>query len=135
MRRQLEHPAALPGYVRTVLKRIAWDKKAQSERLEGEGVVFERAADRRQDPHTALETKQRVEILQSALKTLKPIEREVLRRFYLLYETKQQICEEMNLTPTRLRLLKSRSKQKLEDAAARQMRRHRSVVPQFAVAS
>ena len=134
-RGKIEHPEALPGYVRTILKRIAWDKKKQCERLESEGAAFEKAPDRREDPHRAFEIKQRAEILQCALRTLKPRAREVLRRFYLSGESKEQICQAMNLTETSFRLLKSRSKQMLEEAAARELRRRNPEPARLAFAS
>lgn len=40
-------------------------------------------------------------------------QREVLRRFYLLEQTKEEICASLGLTPTQFRLIKSRAKQRL----------------------
>ena len=48
------------------------------------------------------------------LLALRPKEREVLTRFYLQEQSPEKIQQEMNLTTTQFRLLKSRSKQKLE---------------------
>jgi len=46
-------------------------------------------------------------------------DRELLVRFYLENQTREQICEEMGLTETQYRLFKSRAKGKLIAAVQR----------------
>jgi hypothetical protein len=52
--------------------------------------------------------------MRASLLSLRPKEREILTRFYLQEQSQETIQQEMNLTETQYRLLKSRSKQKLE---------------------
>ena len=119
---QLAEPAALPGYINTVLKRTAWKKNLRSRQSNRETAVFELAAktrpDHRLDPHKELIEQEKVEVMQRGLSALRPIEREVLVRFYLQSETKEEICRAMGITETTFRLLKSRSKAKLQQVVA-----------------
>lgn len=123
---QLKTPAALPGYLNIVLKRTAWNKKLESERLGANDEVFSTVVqtrpDDKADPQHLLELEERAKILREGLKTLKPQEREILTRFYLSGERPEYICQQMNLTETQFRLNKSRSKQKLEDYTAKRLR-------------
>ena len=50
---------------------------------------------------------------------------DVLRRFYVEEQTKEQICQEMDLTPTQFRLLKSKAKSSFAKLAVRRLRRCR----------
>jgi DNA-directed RNA polymerase specialized sigma24 family protein len=54
---------------------------------------------------------------------LKPVQREILTRFYLKGEQPAEICKAMNLTDTQYRLLKSRSRQILQEVVAKRMTR------------
>ena len=123
---QLKTPAALPGYINIVLKRTAWNKKLESERLGANDDVFttvvQTRSDDRHDPQRMLEVEERAKILREGLQSLKPQEQEILTRFYLKGERPEVICEEMNLTETQFRLNKSRSKQKLETFTMKRLR-------------
>ena len=123
---QLKTPAALPGYLNIVLKRTAWNKKLESERLGANDEVFstvvQTRSDDKADPQRLLEIAERAKILREGLKSLKPQEREILTRFYLSGERPEHICQQMNLTETQFRLNKSRSKQKLEAYTAKRLR-------------
>ncbi len=123
---QLKTPAALPGYINIVLKRTAWNKKLESERLGANDEVFttvvQTRSDDRHDPQRMLEIEERAKILREGLQSLKPQEKEILTRFYLKGERPEVICEEMNLTETQFRLNKSRSKQKLETFTMKRLR-------------
>jgi RNA polymerase sigma factor (sigma-70 family) len=123
---QLKTPAALPGYLNIVLKRTAWNKKSEAERLGANEEVFttvvQTRSDDRNNPQRLLEVQERARILREGLESLKPQEREILTRFYLKGECPESICEEMNLTETQFRLNKSRSKQKLEAFTAKRLR-------------
>jgi RNA polymerase sigma factor (sigma-70 family) len=130
---QLKIAAALPGYLNTVLKRTAWNKRVETERLNANDEVFatvvETRADDRSNPQQLLELKERSKILQDGLKSLKDHEREILKRFYLDGESIEHICEAMNLTPTQFRLSKSRSKQKLGEFTEKRLRLQASPKP------
>jgi len=123
---QLKTPAALPGYLTIVLKRTAWNKKLESERLGANDEVFstvvQTRSDDKADPQRLLEIEERTKILREGLKSLKPQEREILTRFYLSGERPEHICQQMNLTETQFRLNKSRSKQKLEIYTSKRLR-------------
>ena len=123
---QLKTSAALPGYLNIVLKRTAWNKKLESERLGANDEVFSTVVqtrpDDKADPQRLLEVEERARILREGLKSLKPQEREILTRFYLSGELPEYICQQMNLTETQFRLNKSRSKQKLETYTAKRLR-------------
>lgn len=123
---QLKTAAALPGYLNIVLKRTAWNKKMESERLGANDEVFttvvQTHSDERSNPQRLLEIEERARILREGLQSLKPQEREILTRFYLKGESPEVICEQMNLTDTQFRLNKSRSKQKLEAFTARRLK-------------
>lgn len=136
---QLETSAALPGYITIVLKRIAWNRKLKAERHDGNSEVFETIvhtkSDDRANPERMLEIRERSEILREGLKTLKPREREILSRFYLNGEKQEYICEQMHLTENQFRLMKSRSKQKLEAITAKRLQRPSRLVASAASAS
>lgn len=123
---QLKTPAALPGYLNIVLKRTAWNKKLEAERLGANDEVFntvvQTRSDDRADPQRILETEERAKILREGLNSLRPQEQEILTRFYLKGETPEQICQSMRLTETQFRLNKSRSKQRLEAFTAKRLR-------------
>lgn len=123
---QLKTSAALPGYLNIVLKRTAWNKKLESERLGANDEVFstvvQTRSDDKADPQRLLEIQERAKILREGLNSLKPQEREILTRFYLSGESPEYICQQMNLTETQFRLNKSRSKQKLETNTAKRLR-------------
>jgi len=123
---QLKTPAALPGYLNIVLKRTAWNKKLDCERLGANDEVFntvvQTRSDDKADPQRVLELQERTRILREGLESLRPQEQEILTRFYLKGETPEQICRGMNLTETQFRLNKSRSKQKLEAFTAKRLK-------------
>lgn len=123
---QLKTPAALPGYINIVLKRTAWNKRLESERLGANDEVFttvvQTRSDDRCDPQRMLEVEERAKILREGLRSLKPQEQEILTRFYLKGEKPEYICQQMNLTETQFRLNKSRSKQKLESFTSKRLR-------------
>jgi RNA polymerase sigma factor (sigma-70 family) len=53
---------------------------------------------------------QKRRIVHEILGAMPKRDRDVLERFYVHEQTKEQICREMNLTPTQFRLLKSKAK-------------------------
>jgi RNA polymerase sigma-70 factor, ECF subfamily len=136
---QLQTSAALPGYLNIVLKRTAWNKKLQSERLDANPEVFSGViatrSDNRENPQQRLEVQERAQILREILGTLKPQEREILTRFYLQGQKPEQICQEMQLTETQFRLNKSRSKKKLEALTQKHLQHRPLPRVQFAAAA
>ena len=113
----LKEPAALFGYARTILTREMTDRFEQRRKWNTE-PDFEQAtmatSTAAPTPEALYESQRRTQILQKGLKALRAHEREILVRFYLEGQDPETICREMNLTETQYRLLKNRSKQKLE---------------------
>jgi RNA polymerase sigma factor (sigma-70 family) len=111
---RIEDPRAFPGYAVTVAKRQAWTQiriRAGGRECNLEDGAMERIfADGKDDPYKILADAEQQSLLNRALGLLHPRQREVLRRFYVYEESKDQICTEMNLTETQFRLLKSRAK-------------------------
>jgi RNA polymerase sigma-70 factor (ECF subfamily) len=113
----LREPAALLKYARTILERMIVDIHLERRKWRAE-VDFDYLALTRADdapsPEKAYESSTRTELMKRALQQLRPKEREILVRFYLEEQDQEKIRREMNLTHTQYRLLKSRSKSKLE---------------------
>jgi len=110
---RISDPRAFPGYAVTVAKRQAWSQirmRSGPECSCDEGVMERVFADSKDDPYKILATAEQHALLNRALGLLHPRQREVLRRFYVFEESKEEICASMNLTDTQFRLLKSRAK-------------------------
>lgn len=116
----LREPAALLKYARTILERMIVDIHLERRKWRAD-VDFDYLALTRADdapsPEKAYESSTRTEIMKHALQQLRPKEREILVRFYLEEQDQERIRREMKLSHTQYRLLKSRSKSKLEQYA------------------
>lgn len=111
---ELRDPARLMGYVRTVVKRqiaAAIDTAVDQRRTHAEydettfGVM-----DFNNDPEQSIISRQRSEIARKVMLSISRRDREILDRFYVQEQTQEQICDEMGLSATQFRLLKSRAK-------------------------
>src|SRR5579863_7095459 len=114
-RNQLHDPARLMGFVKTVLQRkIAAHLKAAMRRRNLEQDIAEQfwVADSGALPDDAVESRERAQLMQQIFGSLSQREREILERFYLQEQSAGQIREEMKLTCTNYRVLKSRAKAK-----------------------
>jgi RNA polymerase sigma-70 factor (ECF subfamily) len=112
-RGDLREPERLMGFVRTVVRRQVAahiDHVVHSRREELHLDVGVRVADRRNNPEQSAAFRQKMDFMRNVLQKLSERDREVLTRFYLNEETQEQICQEMQLTETQFRLLKSRAK-------------------------
>lgn len=101
------------GFVRTVVRRqvAAYIDQAVHHRREHLDLEFGFAvADGDTDPERQAMVHQKAELMEKVLRSLSRRDREILTRFYLKEQTQEQICEEMSLTETQFRLLKSRAK-------------------------
>jgi RNA polymerase sigma factor (sigma-70 family) len=63
--------------------------------------------------------RQRATFVREILSRMPAVDHEILRRFYLEEQSKEQICEEMNLTPTQFRNMKSQAKLALTEIGVR----------------
>ncbi|MDQ6759989.1 MAG: sigma-70 family RNA polymerase sigma factor [Acidobacteriota bacterium] len=69
---------------------------------------------------------QRMKIAHEVLSAMPRRDRDVLSRFYLKEQSKEQICDEMQLTPTQFRLLKSKAKSTFTELGERRLKRCRT---------
>ena len=114
-RNQLHDPARLMGFVKTVLqRRIAAHLKATIRRRNIEQDITEQfsVAYAGVLPDDAVESSERAQLMQHVFASLSRREREILERFYLQEQSAVQIRDEMKLTCTNYRVLKSRAKAK-----------------------
>lgn len=123
-RGELREPNRLMGFVRTIVRRqvAAYiDCVVRSRREELNQDVGVRIADRRYNPEETAAFHQKMEFMLAVLRSLSPRDREILTRFYLNEQTQVQICEEMSLTETQFRLLKSRAKARFGEMGRRKL--------------
>lgn len=112
-RGELRDPACLPGYIRTVVRHLIATHIGRRVETRARQVGLESAAgagDTRSNPEEVAAALERTAIMKEVLMGLSQRDREVLTRFYLLEQSRQQICREMDLTETQFRLLKWRAK-------------------------
>lgn len=120
----LREPERLMGFVRTIVRRqVATyiEESVNSRREYADLEVGGRVADHRHDPEQRLMREQRVQLMLQVLHSISQRDREILTRFYLYEQTQEQICEEMGLTETQFRLLKSRAKARFAELGRRRL--------------
>jgi len=120
----LREPERLMGFVRTVVRRQVAafiDDAVQSRRDFTDLEVGGQVPDQRQNPEEQAIREQRVSLMLKVLKGISRRDREILTRFYLYEQTQEQICEEMNLSETQFRLLKSRAKARFGELGRRRL--------------
>lgn len=108
----LREPASLYAYLSTIAKRLLAAHMRQAGPIRGL-ISAEEAGqlrDERTEPESELLEQERWELARQVLESMKPREREILKRFYLYGQDQETICREMGLTATQYRLLKSRAK-------------------------
>jgi len=113
-RGEVHSPDLFPSFLRTIAQRriyLCIAENIQSRRQAGE-TVLPVLSERRISPEVNTYHREKWAIGQRALAALCHQDEEILRRFYLLEQSQQQICQEMHLTATQFRLLKSRAKAK-----------------------
>lgn len=123
-RGDLREPERLMGFVRTVVRRqvAAYIENAVHTRREQadleSGVTV---ADKKQNPEQEAIGREKAALMKSALESLSQRDRDILVRFYLKEQPQEQICQEMSLTETQFRLLKSRAKAKFGDIGKKKL--------------
>jgi RNA polymerase sigma-70 factor (ECF subfamily) len=112
-RGELRQPERLMGYVRTIVRRqvaIHIDAAVHARRNQASLEVGSVVRDRQPDPeHIAIE-QQNLELAMRILKSIPERDRDVLIRFYLREQPQERICQDLNLSTTQFRLIKSRAK-------------------------
>jgi RNA polymerase sigma-70 factor (ECF subfamily) len=120
----LREPERLMGFVRTIVRRqIAGfiEGMVENRRKQVDLEFGNFVPDEKTNPENTAISKQRESLAASVLKTISKRDREILTRFYLLEESQEKICQEMELTDTQFRLLKSRAKAKFGEQGRRKL--------------
>jgi len=123
---KVREPEHLPGFVRTVAARQACDeiRRAGADRRRTAPPDCEATLASREDtPEERAIEAERHERMRQTLRSLRPEHRDILIRFYLNGEAPERICQDMNLTGTQFRLLKSRAKQRFGQLGRRAIKR------------
>jgi len=123
-RGDLREPERLMGFVRTVLRRQVAahiDHLVHRRRDHISLDLGSRVADARRNPEQRAAFREKVELMLEVLREMSDRDRNVLTRFYLQEQSQEQICEEMNLTETQFRLLKSRAKARFGELGQRKL--------------
>jgi len=112
-RGEIREPQRLMGFVRTIVRRQVAahiDRVVHTRREQMELDATVRVPDPRGNPEEAAMFSQREDLVRRILGELSDRDREILTRFYLREQTQDFICEQMDLSETQFRLLKSRAK-------------------------
>lgn len=126
-RGELREPERLMGFVRTIVRRqiAAYIDELVQNRRENVGAdVDDRIPDSRRNPEQNIALRQKVELMKSILRALGDRDREILTRFYIYEQSQEQICEELELSDTQFRLLKSRAKARFGALGRRKLQRN-----------
>jgi RNA polymerase sigma-70 factor, ECF subfamily len=125
-RGELREPERLMGFVRTVVRRqvAAHIDQAVHNRRQQVGLDSGiRVVDMNRDPEENAIHRQYAQIAKRVLNSISKRDREILTRFYLLEQSQEQICDQMHLTETQFRLLKSRAKSRFGELGKRRLTR------------
>lgn len=118
---RLREAAALPSYIHSVAKLtlcVFLSRRSRHLRLTGS---LQHWMQRRNplNPEEQLLNSERTRLMNRSIEQLPPRDQEILLRFYMLEQPREQIEAEMGLTETQFRLFKSRAKRRLEKSAIR----------------
>ena len=122
----LREPERLMGFVRTIARRQVAAHIERTSHLRREQAELDSSVglpDSRLSPEEQAIARQKVELMKEVLQGVSPRDREILTRFYLAEEPQEQICDEMNLSETQFRLLKSRAKARFGEIGKRKLAR------------
>ncbi len=125
-RGELRDPERLMGFVRTIVRRqvAAYiDDLVQSRREEASDEAGVSVPDSRRNPEERVAFGEKIELMKSILRGLGDRDRDILTRFYLYEHTQERICEELDLSDTQFRLLKSRAKARFGALGRRKLQR------------
>jgi RNA polymerase sigma factor (sigma-70 family) len=132
-RGELREPSRLMGFVRTICRRQVAahiDKIVQSRREQTELDNSSRVMDPSTNPEESAMFSERKELIHRVLSEIPARDREILTRFYLLEQSQEQICSEMELSDTQFRLLKSRAKSRFGELGKKRLA-HRNLQAVF----
>ena len=126
-RGDLREPERLMGFVRTVLRRQVAahiDHLVHRRRDHINLDVGSRVADARRNPEQNASLREKIDLMAEVLREMSDRDRDILSRFYLQEQSQEQICDEMNLTETQFRLLKSRAKARFGEMGKRKLQKN-----------
>src|SRR3981081_464534 len=127
---ELREPERLMGFVRTVVRRqvaAQIDRAVQSRREQAELDTTAAVSDHRNTPEEAAILRQHEQVPETVLRSVSGRDREILTRFYLMEQSQQEICDEMSLSETQFRLLKSRAKARFVELGKKTLLRRRFI--------
>jgi RNA polymerase sigma-70 factor, ECF subfamily len=121
---ELRDPRRLMGFIRTVVKRMvatSIDRQVHERRgrVDQDKTTL---VSGKLSPENATLHRQQVALVHEVLKELSDRDRLVLTRFYVDEAPAQKICDEMNLTMTQFRLLKSRAKNRFGELGRKRLK-------------
>jgi RNA polymerase sigma factor (sigma-70 family) len=114
----LREPERLIGFIRTVASRQVAahiDNAVRRRRDQAAVETVENFVDSSRNSEQGAIKRDHENIMVQILRSMSRRDREVLTRFYLHDQDQEQICQEMGLTETQFRLLKSRAKARFSD--------------------
>lgn len=123
-RGELRDPRRLMGFVRTVVRRMVAaqiDREVQTRRETIELDHGDHIADQRANPEKSIILRQKINLIREILGQMPGKDREILDRFYVQEQLPELICDEMNLSITQFRLLKSRAKARFGELGRRKL--------------
>jgi RNA polymerase sigma-70 factor (ECF subfamily) len=126
IRGDLREPERLMGFVRTVVRRQVAASIDQAMQIRRETAEIEEGLsipEGGRDPEQEAIRRQKVDMMIRLLNGISLRDREILTRFYLHEQSQEQICEEMKLSDTQFRLLKSRAKARFGDLGRKKLAR------------
>jgi RNA polymerase sigma factor (sigma-70 family) len=127
---ELREPERLMGFVRTVVRRqvaAQIDRSVQSRREQAELDSTATVSDHRETPEEAAILRQHEQVAEAVLRSISGRDREILTRFYLMEQTQEEICNEMGLSETQFRLLKSRAKARFGELGKKTLSRRKFI--------
>jgi RNA polymerase sigma-70 factor (ECF subfamily) len=127
---ELREPERLMGFVRTVVRRqvaAQIDRSVQSRREQAELDSRAAVSDHRDTPEEAAILRQHEQVAETVLRNVSGRDREILTRFYLMEQTQEEICDEMSLSETQFRLLKSRAKARFGELGKKTLSRRKFI--------
>jgi len=125
-RGDLREPERLMGYVRTVVRRQVAahiESAVQTRRNQTDIDSGPSVADHNANPEQLAMEREQEEIALRMLRSISARDREILIRFYLKEQSQEQICQEMKLTETQFRLIKSRAKARFGELGRQRLAR------------
>jgi RNA polymerase sigma-70 factor (ECF subfamily) len=106
---ELREPERLIGFLGAVVQKqaAAHRNKRQAKKVSNKL--------RQENPEEAAAFRRKAELIDQVMAALSQRDREILTRLYLHEESQDQICKELSLTESQLRLVKSRAKAHFEE--------------------